>query len=514
MRDEPAVDAERPGTAVAVSRDGYEFEPGADKWRLNKECTVNLALMFDLLEPSLHAPYRAVLTHFAKAYSGAYCANIQGLLLALLRATGASSFEHRTIMNYRSGLSRLEEHKLGYVKAFLQRWYEQGFRGVDADTVTYLASIRLRGNEKGAAVKSLDPIRGPLDDIELQTFNESAAQAFELGQISLDTLTFALLLSHTGRRPGQLSLLRVGDLVSRTVDGDTLHFVRIPRTKQRGLSPRKAFKDFAVTAELHRVARAQAAAVTARAAERFGQLPPDVVTSLPLFPDWRRMEEVDSVDALRRRLTNAMLHRSVRSLRASLRRLNVVSHRTGERLHINPRRFRYALATRAAREGYGPFVIAELLDHSDTQNAEVYTRQHPNFRAKIDAAVGQRLVPLAQAYAGMLVDGEDQARNAGDATKRVAVADQRVGTCGRESFCGAIPTACYTCVHFQPWLHAPHQQVLSALLAERERVLEITGDELVAGAADRSIVAVRHVIAACEQRKAELDAEPHAGRDG
>ena len=38
-------------------------------------------------------------------------------------------------------------------------------------------------------------------------------------------------------------------------------------------------------------------------------------------------------------------------------------------------------------------MIAELLDHSDVQNAWVYTRDHPNFRIKIDTGTASgRLV--------------------------------------------------------------------------------------------------------------------------
>ena len=68
-------------------------------------------------------------------------------------------------------------------------------------------------------------------------------------------------------------------------------------------------------------------------------------------------------------------------------------------------------------------MIAELLDHSDTQSAEIYIRQHPNFRYKIDDAVGQVLIPLAQAYAGILVDRESDAVNGSDLNKRVRNTD-------------------------------------------------------------------------------------------
>ncbi|MCV4600508.1 recombinase, partial [Escherichia coli] len=82
---------------------------------------------------------------------------------------------------------------------------------------------------------------------------------------------------------------------------------------------------------------------------------------------------------------------------------DIRSERTGELLHINARRFRYTTGTRAAREGFGELVIAELLDHADTQNAGVYIKNIPEHVKKLDEAVGFQLAPYAQAFVGALV---------------------------------------------------------------------------------------------------------------
>ena len=50
----------------------------------------------------------------------------------------------------------------------------------------------------------------------------------------------------------------------------------------------------------------------------------------------------------------------------------LVSPRTGQLLTISPRRFRFTIATHMAEEGASLFHIAEVLDHSDTQNVRVY----------------------------------------------------------------------------------------------------------------------------------------------
>ena len=411
------------------------------------------------------------------------------------------------LLNYRARFDRTTEHKLNYVKTFLKHWHRLGYPGVATEVVDLLDSWTLHGNEQGAAVKCLDPGKGPLDDMELQEFNEKAAQMYEQRHITTSTLAFALLLSHTGRRPGQLALICIDDLSSgETPDGNGIHLVRIPRAKQ-GKPPRAETKAFAITAELYRLLQAQADSVVKRVSSRLNYLPKDLIGLLPLFPKWDQLQNILDANILALRLQDDSLYQKTNVMTSRSKKITIFSHRVGKLISVPPKRFRYTQGTRAAREGFGVYVIAELLDHSDTQSAEIYIRQHPNFRYKIDDAVGQVLIPLAQAYAGILVDRESDAVNGSDLNKRVRNTDGNIGTCGSQGFCGANPVACYTCLNFQPWLDAPHKVVLKGLLAERKRVLEITGDEAVASAKDRSILGVMQVISLCKQRKAELAKE-------
>ena len=157
-------------------------------------------------------------------------------------------------------------------------------------------------------------------------------------------------------------------------------------------------------------------------------------------------------------------------------------------------------------------VIAELLDHSDLQNARVYTRDHPNFRRKIDEAVGQQLAPLARAFAGTVVDREGDARHGNDPSMRVGRRQQKVGTCGSRGWCGAEALACYTCMHFQAWVDAPHQEMLDWMLDRRQHLDAAGASEMVVSAIDPSILGVRAAMDACEARKTELARAPNAKR--
>jgi len=159
-------------------------------------------------------------------------------------------------------------------------------------------------------------------------------------------------------------------------------------------------------------------------------------------------------------------------------------------------------------EGHGELVIAELLDHSDTQNVGVYIEARPEIVERIDKAIAFRLAPMAQAFSGVLIENESHATRHADPTSRIC--DPRfdptmrpIGSCGNYGFCGFLaPIACYTCVNFEPWVDGPHQAVLEHLVDERDR-LSKDADARIAAVNDRTIIAVAEVVRRCEVWKGE-----------
>ena len=95
---------------------------------------------------------------------------------------------------------------------------------------------------------------------------------------------------------------------------------------------------------------------------------------------------------------------------------------------------------------------------------------------------------------------------------RVGTRTVKVGTCGSARTVAAqefIP--CYTCIHFQAWVDAPHEQTLNAMLEATAPVAAQGRRERNwwFGQPMRSIRGVRAVIAACNARKAELGERHH-----
>jgi hypothetical protein len=175
------------------------------------------------------------------------------------------------------------------------------------------------------------------------------------------------------------------------------------------------------------------------------------------------------------------------------------SERTGEYIHITSRRFKYSKGTNLYRRGISGVSLAYALDHSDTQHVGVYTENTVEAADIIDQSMATALAPLAQAFAGTLIESEKDAIRANDPHSRVKnEAHNSIGNCGTHDFCTSGLRACYTCVKFQPWKDAPHREVRDFVLEERERQLNAGVSKHAIESSDRLLLAVEQVIQMCD----------------
>jgi hypothetical protein len=369
--------------------------------------------------------------------------------------------------------------------------------GIGDDAAKYLRSIRLKGNLKGVAILTMDPEQGRFTDIEYEAIRLALRTAYSSDFIHLDEYVLALLFMSLGPRPIQYAAMKVCDVVTADATGAATYIVSIPRAKKRERDSRSSFKKRTLIPEIGELVKEHAAQVRSRFAGVLSD-----VGQAPLFPVKRQAE-----DAPRGFEFHHTSNSLARWFQSTMAKLHVHSERTGSQMNITATRFRRTLGSRAADEGHGELVVAELLDHTDTQNVGVYVEATPGMMERIDRAVALKLAPLAQAFAGIIITDESQARRAGDQTSRIR--DPRfdsakpVGNCGQFGFCGLLaPIACYTCRSFEPWLDGPHERVLDFLVAERDRLLLQT-DKRVASINDRTILAVAEVVRRCAEVKGE-----------
>lgn len=498
-----------------ISREGYEFDPDTRRWQLSRDVLVELGWAEETLADPLRSGFLMAMTHIAQTHSAHHVYNMNFRskgFFSSVKTRPICQISAAYVLSYRASLDKDREYFLGMLSGFLKLMHDLGFGGIDNDARGLLDELRLKGNEKGAAVQTMDPETGALSDLEYEAFYQALVDGYERDSLSLSDYFLVMLFLVTGRRPAQIADLKIKDLVEANSSGDVAFIVNVPRRKQRGGDWREEFKPAHLMLEYGFAFKYLADTVLERVRAMGVDLPSNLLGELPLFPKWKAIKSAIEADSglSAHLLRSDAFHQTTTSIGAAFKRiansLGIHSERTGKPLHVFPTRLRRTLATRAAREGYGVLVIAELLDHSDTQNAGVYIENVPEHVDAINRAMAMQLAPYAQAFAGVLVDREEDAVRGDDMTSRVrTTSGSGAGTCGHHGFCGAMaPIACYTCKSFQPWLDGPHEEVLDYLLADRERIMDITQDQTMAAVNDRTIFAVSEVIQRCANRREEL----------
>lgn len=496
-------------SGTAFSKDGYQFELKSERWRLNKDVSVSLELPSHV-DHVARTGFRATLQRYAEEKSARHTENMCTRFKRFVRDTKTDMVTAESILNWRAILGRDAEWHLGGLKGFLIAWHDYGFDGVPDSVVVVLNQLRIKGNRKGQAVTSGCPLSGPLTDLEMEAVLTWANTAVEKGSIAFADYAYLLTLAMTARRPVQIAALKGKDLVVDMDKGMETYRLEVPRCKQRGGAFRAESRSLLIPPDLYSVLMIQwKNSVAALENEGVGRVPAGAEGEVPIFLSSlaaNGSECSNDLTALEGDFAQDRLHVTTADLARSLGRisqeLTARSERTGKTIKLSATRFRYTRGTKLRREGFGPYVIAELLDHSDIQNVAVYTENTASEASVIAELVGKDLAPFAQACLGKLVSNEREAIRGRDPRSRVPNGRlNAVGSCGSFGFCALGFSACYTCQHFQPWIDGPHAEVLEDLYREKERMRELNCSEVVFSSKDRLILAVEHCVALCEAAK-------------
>jgi hypothetical protein len=319
-----------------------------------------------------------------------------------------------------------------------------------------------------------------------------------------------LALLFTGRRPTQIRYLRVCDLIETRFGGRNQRIryeLDVPRLKQRGVKFREALSKIEINEELFQLLSAQAEQSISAVEKHFKcKLSGSLKAQVPLYVSLPALSTLLDIDAFESHLDNDYLHQTSGMFSETIRsvsRLNCAfSERTADYLHITPRRFRYTKGTNLSRLGISGVALAKALDHSDIQSISVYVENTAEIADQINEMITPALAPIAQAFAGTLIESERDALRGNAPHSRVKNHQSNVvGNCGTNAFCASGYRACYTCIKFEPWRDAPHEEIRNEILAEREEQRLIGVSDLVIQATDRLLLAVEQVIQMCREAR-------------
>ena len=499
---------------VLLDLAGREVLARGPSWRLNhatRHIKLNWRRLGEL-RPATFIATQSFVAQIVKTYNAStverYFENIvclSNFSPFLKGESSAEDIEFGAIMALRTALG-----ERGYGVRFLRDWYswcaDQGHPGFCPEVAFRLEEVVFGGNRRAVAVRTMDPEGGPLVDTEVVALLNALRASEVDDRLTLQEQVAVWLCIALGGNAQHYALMQEEDFNRFTYsDGDDVIFqIRVPRMKKGHVRERMDFKARKLIPQIgllvEELLRKNRARFMQDHEADLGSAMP-----VPLF-----MREVPLENLLGTPMHEyALAFRAAeftRMISAAVAKLGVISPRTSRPLHATCRRLRYTFATRLVREGASQRVVAEALDHTDLQHVQCYFDLKSDIVEKLDQAMAMALGPLAQAFLGHLVPSEADAVRGGDRASRIYRHDknsralQPVGTCGSFSFCGlAAPVACYTCIKFQPWVEAPHEEVLSDLLTERERRQTQGLDGKMVALFDNTILAVADVVARVAQ---------------
>jgi integrase len=302
-----------------------------------------------------------------------------------------------------------------------------------------LQSITVVGNSQGHNVRFRDSLKGLFSPDELLLISRAVSQ----GQGADQDRAVVMLHLELGHNPNASARLRNKDFVRYKTKSTVAYQVEVPRVKKR--TSRRETKSRPISPTLGRLLEGL---------QQGGTDDPLLHWLSPTNPE------------------GAINH----AMRRFAEEANLISPRTQRRLVINPRRFRFSIATHMAEEGASMFHIVEVLDHSDTQNVRVYIETVSSIADPVAKATDEVLAPLVRRFRGTIIDSSSPAFAGLPNQVIPAIAPHLgiahlnaggIGLCGREvrkdGLCLLPPLSCYLCPSFAALRDCPHREMLDSI---------------------------------------------------
>ena len=384
------------------------------------------------------------------------------------------------------------------------RWYvwcseNYAELGFCEDFALELDLLRIPGNAKGEAVRNEEVDSGPLHrTLELQQLiNAMKLQTDRSLKQLQERAALALFIAH-GRNPANLSRLLEEDLVDLTPESKSPTWVlRYPRIKKRQKDPRSDMRQVPIPTEyagylLDLIEKNKTIDCTVNAVAGLAPQKKPLFINRNINKAALRVGQYDKVFCYPTYGITGLL-------RSFVRRHEIYSPLTKRPLIISARRLRYTLATNLVIDGVSRRQLAYILDHSDTQNVEVYFELAGEIVRHLDKALDGYYTELSNFFKGRIVRDGDEIINSGDPGKLIPVVQVNadIGVCGQNSLCDlAPPYSCYKCPKFQAFFSADHQSVYDHLMKRRGATASM-GDKKMVEQLYEIICAVKEVIEKC-----------------
>jgi len=343
---------------------------------------------------------------------------------------------------------------------------------------------------------------------------DSIHESYLADRLDDNTYLLCLLLANLGQRPRQMAWLKLCDFTSEYGEGGSIrYFINMPMDKQGHIHPRTEFRKLQLNSEFAEFIQARIEDIKQEYLN-LGLNEDYDLDQLPLLPRWENNTH-----------ENLKYHSISGSINTAISRklpkiIDTVLDRHGNKMNLNPRRFRFTRGTNMMLNGATQDSIAYNLCHSNRDSSKTYIEFGAKHAEIIDKGVASFHEPVINAFQGKIfkrpnIAGSRQTYIPVGAAKRFDEAGFCVSPSGcavylpdstePETFLARVPFACYRCLSFNAWNDiAIHKEHLEILMQERDRSLRAFQENGpakqpgMAMALDPTIVAIESVIAKIE----------------
>jgi integrase len=437
----------------------------------------------------------------------------------IAQAIKINSVKEFTPSSYRQLIKRVSPDTNHAFTSILKTWYRLGYPGLDAETFSIVTALKAPGLRSRKRITSDDPTEGWYTAQEYDDLIDTYWLDYEPGKVNLRDTSALLLMGQYGKRGIQLANLKVCDFLSDgETEGLTGKRVAFPGSKDRSAEDwfrGSKFEIHPLGDDLWNLCMLQIDSTIADHEKHFQrELTEAECNELPFLQSGMRWLKKLSIGTFPIGLSSAVFHLSSTAIARALKRVSgstVVSLRTGKPVREFAYRMRYTRARQLARLGVPRVTLQYWLGHNENTSLDHYYDDPAEDARLLDLEMQVILAPLAQAFSGTLRDKESDAVRGNNPASRIELdGHHSVGTCGEHGYCNAsVPIPCYRCAKFQPWVDAPHEEVLLRLIERQEEENNIhlpskSRRILVPLQLDKDIAAVKLVIKLCDARKQEL----------
>ena len=520
-----------------------------DDFFVNKDLKrINMTKGLSQFSPSLKASFKLNLISFTKQddYAPRTYKGLTDALNLALRKYPISTIDYNWIAQAQT-LTSFKAAKRVILRFFLY-WQEHDSSIISQKALQLLKeTVAYRTGPRN--VLSDNPTKSWLTDEEYEDLLSAVWSNYDTGNSGTQVTLMRLLSMQYARRPIQIAHLKLGDIRdsdgsdSQGITGRVIDFPGVKDNSAEYCFRDSKFEPHPLADHLWDLCLIQRKEVRSLYECNLGfALMDDQLNKLPLFSMKKRIKqarhliESNNHYNLFENLNSELFHLTADRISKVLTWADnfpkskygkektmkwllqkpPISGRTNQEMVVNATRMRHTRARQLARKGVSHDVLSHWLGHTHERSLGAYYNDPAEQARKLDDAMTTVLAPLTMAFAGTLIDSEDQAMRANDPTSRLEFASagvlNSVGRCGKHSFCAttSVPIPCYRCKYFEPLVDAPHHEVLEALVqrqAAEDQVLKIGGPRNLLIPIDLSadIRAVKNCIARCSTRKAERE---------